>query len=346
MINLAQIGIGYWGPNLLRNFYIIDEVVVKKVIDIDPTSLEYVKKNYKSIPVGTDIKEVLGDKDIDAVIIATPAGLHYRMAKEVLLSGKHCFVEKPLALKSSEAEELIKIAKENDLILMVGHVFLYNAAVNYLKECIGKGKLGKIYYIYTQRLNLGRIRSDVNVLWNLAPHDISIILYLLEEMPISVSASGMSYIQKDIEDVVFMDMKFRDGIIAHSHVSWLDPKKVRTVTIIGSKKMAVYDDISDNKIQIFDKGIDINSKNNNMGEFDNFGKFQLIKRAGDIYIPKINFIEPLKLEVSDFINCIKEKKKPVSGGESGLRVTQIIETVMDSLKSGYKEKRYKFKNYR
>jgi predicted dehydrogenase len=337
MINLAQIGIGYWGPNLLRNFYNLDEVAVKKVIDINPASLEYMKKNYKSIPVGTDMKEVLDDKDIDAVIIATPAALHYRMAKEVLLSGKHCLVEKPLALKHTEAEELIKIAKEKDLRLMVGHVFLYNTAVNYLKDCIGKGELGKIYYIYTQRLNLGRIRPDVNVLWNLSPHDISIVVYLMEKNPISVTASGMSYIQSGIEDVAFMNMKFDDGTIVHVHVSWLDPKKVRTVTIIGSKKMAIYDDISDNKIKIFDKGIDIDSKTKNLGKFDNFGKFQLIKRAGDIYMPKIDFVEPLKSEASHFIDCIKKKKDPVTDGENGLIVTKIIEAAIESLKNNSRE---------
>jgi predicted dehydrogenase len=337
MINLAQIGVGDWGPNLLRNFYIMDDVIVKKVIDIDLGRIEYVKKNYKSIAVGTDIKKILEDDSIEAVIIATPAGLHYDMAKKILLSGKHCFVEKPLALKTSEAEELINIAKNKDLILMVGHVFLYNAAVNYLKECIGKGELGKIYYIYAQRLNLGRIRSDVNALWNLAPHDISIILYLLEKIPVSVTAVGMSYIQSNIEDVVFMNMKFGDGTIAHSHVSWLDPKKVRTLTIIGSKKMAIYDDVSDNKIQIFDKGIDINSKDDSLGEFDNFGKFQLIKRAGDIYIPKINFIEPLKSETFHFIDCINKKKNPVSDGPNGLIVTKIIEAAMESLKNQSRE---------
>lgn len=337
MLKLAQIGVGYWGPNLLRNFYILDNVTVKRVIDLDSSRLEYVKKNYEPIAVGTDAKVVLEDKDIDAVIVATPAGLHYKMAKEVLLAGKHCFVEKPLALKSSEAEELIKIAREKNLILMIGHVFLYNAAVNYLKGCIGKGELGKIYYIYTQRLNLGRIRSDVNVLWNLAPHDISIILYLLEKTPVSVAASGMSYIQNGIEDVVFMNMKFDDGTIVHTHVSWLDPKKVRMVTIIGSRKMAIYDDISDNKIKIFDKGIDINSKNNNLGEFDNFGKFQLIKRAGDIYIPKINFTEPLRSEASHFINCIIKKKNPVSDGPNGLMVTKIIEAALESLKNRSRE---------
>jgi len=337
MINLAQIGVGYWGPNLLRNFYAIGEVVVKKIIDINPASLEYVRKNYKSIATGTDIKEILKDKDIDAVIIATPARLHYDMAKEVLLSGKHCFVEKPLALKSSEAEELIKIAREKGLILMIGHVFLYNAAVNYLKECIGKGELGKIYYIYTQRLNLGRIRTDVNVLWNLAPHDISIVLYLLGKIPVSVTAFGMSYIQSNIEDVVFMNMRFDDGTIVHSHVSWLDPKKVRTVTIIGSNKMAIYDDVSDNRIKIFDKGIDVNSKNNNLGDFDNFGKFQLIKRAGDIYIPKIDFTEPLRSEASHFIDCINKNKNPVSDGPNGLMVTKIIEAAFKSLENQSKE---------
>jgi len=333
MIKVAQIGVGYWGPNLLRNFYSIKDVTVKKVIDIDPGRREYVRQNYKSVNTGEDIAEILNDKDIDAVIIATPAGLHYSMVKETLLSDKHCFVEKPLALKSTEAEELVGIAKERGLILMVGHVFLYNAAVNYLKGCIGKGDFGRVYYIYSQRLNLGKVRTDVNALWNLVPHDISIVLYLLDKNPISVSATGMSFIQESIEDVVFMSLKFEDDTIAHFHVSWLDPNKTRIMTIIGSKKMVIYDDISDYKIRIFDKGIDTEGKDGYLGKFDDFGKFQLIRRAGDIYIPKIEYVEPLKSEAIHFIDCIKNGKEPISNGENGLIVTKIIESAMQSLKN-------------
>ncbi len=333
MINIGQVGIGYWGPNLLRNFYSIEDVAVKRVVDMNQDRQQYVKNNYKSINVGKDIEEILRDEEIDAVIIAAPADLHYKMAKEVLLSNKNCFVEKPLSLKTEEAEELIKIAEEKKLILMVGHVFLYNAAVNDLKKRVSNNELGKVYYIYSQRLNLGRVRSNVNALWNLVPHDVSIVLYLLDKMPVIVSASGMSYIQKDIEDVVFMNMKFDDGTIAHFHVSWLDPNKTRQMTIIGSKKMIVYDDVSDYKIQIFDKGIDKSSKNQYMGDFDSFAKFQLIKRAGDIVIPKINFTEPLKSECLHFIDCIKNGKKPISDGENGLKVTRIIEAAMESLRN-------------
>lgn len=331
MIKIAQIGVGYWGPNILRNFYDIENVEVKKVVDKNPDRQKYVKQKYRTIETGEDIDEIVGDKEIDAVIISTPADLHYEMVKKVLLSNKHCFVEKPLALKTTEARELVKIAEEKGLVLMVGHVFLYNAAVNYLKKRVSSGELGKIYYIYSQRLNLGRVRSNINALWNFAPHDVSIVLYLLEKMPVTVSASGMSCIQEGIEDVVFMNMKFSNGTIAHFHVSWLDPNKTRTMIIIGSKKMVIYNDISDYKIQIFDKGIDIRHKNQYMGEFDNFGKFQLIKRAGDIYIPKIDYIEPLKVEAEHFIDCIKNGKKPRSDGESGLKVTQIIEAAMKSL---------------
>ena len=332
MIKLAQIGVGYWGPNLLRNFYFLKDAIVKKVIDIDPGRREYVRQNYKSVNTGEDIAEVLEDKDIDAVIIATPAGLHYEMAKRVLLSGKHCLVEKPLALRSDEARELSSIACERKLVLMVGHVFLYNTAVNDLRNRILKGDFGRIYYIYSQRLNLGKVRTDVNVLWNLVPHDVSIVIYLLGKSPVSVSAAGMSFIQKDIEDVVFMILKFEDGTVAHFHVSWLDPNKTRMMTIIGSRKMIIYDDISEYKIKIFDKGIDTEGKDKYLGEFDNFGKFQLIKRAGDIYIPKIEYAEPLKLEATHFIDCIKNRKKPRSDGENGLIVTKIIESAMQSLK--------------
>lgn len=331
MIKIAQIGVGYWGPNILRNFYDIENVEVKKVVDKNPDRQKYIKQKYRTIETGEDISEIVGDKEIDAVIISTPAGLHYEMVKKVLLSNKHCFVEKPLALKTAEARELVKIAEEKGLVLMMGHVFLYNAAVNDLKKRISNGELGKIYYIYSQRLNLGRIRSDVNALWNFAPHDVSIVLYLLEKMPVTVSASGMSCIQEGIEDIVFMNMKFSDGIIAHCHVSWLDPNKTRIMTIIGSKKMIIYDDVSDYKIQIFDKGIDVNSKNQYLGDFDSFGKFQLIKRAGDIIIPKIDFEEPLKSEALHFIECVREGKKPLSDGKSGLKVTQIIEAAMKSL---------------
>jgi predicted dehydrogenase len=331
MIKIAQIGMGYWGPNILRNFLDIENVEVKKVIDKNPDRQNYIKKKYKTIKTGSGIDEILGDKEIGAVIVSTPANLHFEMVKKVLLSNKNCFVEKPLALNTKEAGELIKIAKDKGLILMVGHVFLFNAAVKDLKKRVSGGEIGKVYYIYSQRLNLGRVRSDVNALWNLAPHDISIVLYLLDMMPITVSAIGRSFIQKNIEDVVFMTLKFEDGAIAHFHVSWLDPNKKRTMTVIGNKKMIVYDDVSDNKIQIFDKGIDFNSKNQYMGDFDSFGKFQLIQRAGDIVIPKIDFSEPLKNEAIHFIECIRKGKKPVTDGESGLKVTRIIEAAMESL---------------
>jgi len=333
MLRIGQIGVGYWGPNLLRNFFDLKNVEVSKVVDKSPEKLNSIKQKYGSIKTGEDIKEIIDDKEIDAVIVSTPADLHYEMVKKVLLSGKHCFVEKPLALKTTEAKELVKIADERGLILMVGHVFLYNAAVIELKKRISSGELGKIYYIYSQRLNLGKVRSDVNALWNFAPHDISIVLFLMEKMPVTVSASGMSCIQDGIEDVVFMNMKFDDGTISHFHVSWLDPNKTRIMTVIGSKKMIIYDDASDYKIQIFDKGIDINSKDNYMGNFDSFGKYQLIKRAGDILIPKIDFVEPLKSEALHFVECIEKGQKPLSDGENGLQVTRIIEAAMESIKN-------------
>jgi len=337
MINIAQVGCGYWGPNLLRNFYSLDNVSVKSVVELDLNRVNYVKKNYPVVSITTDFKDVLNDVDISAVVIATPASTHYDLVKKTLESGRHCLVEKPLSMTSIEARELVELADLKKLTLMVGHTFLYNAAVRYLRQKILNRELGDIYYIYSQRLNLGRIRTDVNALWNLGPHDISIVLYLLNTNPVAVTANGVSYIQKDVEDVAFLTIRFKNDIIVHIHVSWLDPNKVRRMTVVGKEKMIIYDDTSDHKIQIYDSGIDKKLLVNSLGEFDDFGKFQLIHRAGDVLSPKIDFKEPLKVEAEHFIYCIRNNRTPISDGQNGLQVVKILEAATKSIKNQSKE---------
>ncbi|MGB2843809.1 MAG: Gfo/Idh/MocA family oxidoreductase [Candidatus Aminicenantaceae bacterium] len=330
MIKIAQIGCGYWGPNLLRNFISLSNVEISCVAEMSKERRNYLKEKYPNLNVVSDYNQIFSNPT-DAVVIATPAESHYQLAKEMLSNGKHCLVEKPLALKASEAKELIELAKEKDRVLMVGHTFLFNAAVRRLKEEVKKGTLGRMYYVYSQRLNLGRVRTDVNVMWNLAPHDISILLYVLNENPVWISAYGERYIQDNIEDVVFLTVGFESGVIANIHVSWLDPNKVRRMTFVGSKKMIVYDDVEKDKIQIFDKGIDKKSMDKTLGEFDSFGEFQLIKRAGNVVSPSIDFDEPLAVEAEHFVECIKNKKKPISDGYNGLMVTKILETATKSI---------------
>src|SRR5688572_12918688 len=256
MITVAQIGCGYWGPNLLRNLNGLADCRVKYVVDASPDRRAFVTKNYPSVETLPDMRTALGDPGIDAVVIATPAATHAALAAEALVAGKHTFVEKPLAMSTAEVDGLASVAAERRLVLMAGHTFMYNAAVRYLRELVTSGALGDIYYIYTQRLNLGVVRQDVDALWNLAPHDISIVNYLLGAAPESVIATGTDYLQPGIADVVFMQMQYPGKIRASVHVSWLDPNKVRRMTVVGSRKMVVYDDVADDKIAIYDKGID------------------------------------------------------------------------------------------
>ena len=333
MIKIGQIGCGYWGPNLLRNFFDNPGAEVKYVAETDPARQAYIKSRYRGIEVVADRSAIYDDKSVDAVVIATPARFHYQHTKEALLSGKHCFVEKPLAMATSEAKDLVSIAESRELKLMIGHVFLYNSAVRKLKEEIDKGTVGDIYYIYSQRLNLGRIREDVNAMWNFAPHDVSIFLYLIDSQPRWVSAVGACYVQPDVEDVVFLTMGFENGVVANVHISWLDPNKVRRMTVVGTNQMIVYDDVADYKIQIYDKGIKKVQIGQSLGDFDSFGKFQLIHRAGDLLIPKIDFQEPLAAETNHFIEAVREDKRPLTDGYHGMEVTRILEAGTKSIKN-------------
>jgi len=299
--------------------------------DLNPDNLKKVKALYPKVEVTQQIDDLLNNPSIDAVVIASSAATHFDLAKKALLAGKHAMVEKPLTLSSDTSRELIDIADKAGCILMVGHLLEYHSAVDYMRGLIDSGELGDIQYLYTQRLNLGQVRTDENALWSLAPHDISIIFYLLGgKEPAEVSARGQSYITEGIEDVVFCSISFKDKTMAHIHVSWLDPHKTRKLTVVGNKKMAVFDDMeSSEKIRIYDKGVGVNPDYRTYGE-------DLTLRFGDITIPSIKMKEPLRAECEHFIQSIQTGQRPRSDGYNGLRVVKVLEAAQKSLKSGGK----------
>lgn len=333
MITIAQIGCGYWGPNLLRNFSSLPACHVKYVVDLNQDRLEYVRKNYPASQAVTDLRTAVADPAVQAFVIATPAASHFSLARELLEAGRHVFVEKPLAMSSEEARILDATAREKGLVLMVGHTFLYNPAVLHLKQIIDSGELGRIYYGYSQRLNLGVVRSDINAFWNLAPHDVSIFNFLFGAQPTAVSANGKAYLQPGVEDVVFANLEYAGNIQVNIHVSWLDPNKIRKVTLVGSKKMAVYDDMADDKIEIFDKGIDTPEAALNPLPFDPPPSAQnLIYRCGAVSRPSLPKAEPLRETVADFIDAIKNGRPARSDGTSGRTVVAVLEAVSRSLR--------------
>ena len=326
MLKVAQIGIGYWGPNLLRNLVNNQNISVKMVADKSSERRTFVSNRYPDITVTDNNDLIFKSSDIDAVVIATPVISHFDLSMQTLQSGKHLLVEKPMATKVKQVKKIGKLAKKNDLVAMVGHTFLFNFAVRYVKTLIDSNELGDIRYIYSQRVNLGRIRNDVDALWNLAPHDISIIQYWLGDLePATVNRQGMPYVQKGIDDVVFLNITYPNGVLANIHVSWLDPHKIRRMTIVGSEKMVVYDDIAENKIIIYDKGIDrIAALGENM-DFDNPGTFTFNNRSGDVVVPKINWVEPLKTEIDHFVDCIQNGADCITGPSHAEKVVHILE---------------------
>ena len=324
-INIAQIGIGYWGPNLLRNLVANKNCEVMQVIDSSKERREFVTSLYPTISVTSNVEDLLTNSDIDAVVISTPVATHYEFALRCLEAGKHILVEKPMATTISQVKKIGELAHKKDLVAMAGHTFLFNKAVRYVKMLIDEGELGDLRYIYSQRLNLGRIRMDVDALWNLAPHDISIIQYWLDNLkPESVTKSGMDYIQNGVDDVVFMNLVYPNNIMANIHVSWLDPQKVRRITIVGSKKMVIYDDTSENKIAIYDKGIDIKAHLGENMDYDDGRAVDLDLRSGDVLIPKIDWEEPLKMEIEHFIESVRGDIKCISDAEHAGIVVDIL----------------------
>jgi predicted dehydrogenase len=325
-IRIAQIGYGYWGPNLARNFAQLPDAELACLVDASPEAQAKAQRLY-GCQTATAIDTVLADPHIDAIAIATPARSHFELSKAALLADKHVFVEKPLAMSIDECRELIALARQRDRILMVGHVFEYNQAVRYVKQAIRAGDLGEVYYLYSRRVNLGRVQSDVNALWSIAPHDISIALYLLEQMPVAVSCQGASCLGQ-VEDVIFLTLHFPGNVLCHIHVSWLDPSKVRELTVVGSRKMIVYDDVnSEGKIRIYDKGV--YRKGDPI-----YGEFQFKLHTGDILIPRIDMREPLYEECAHFVECIRSGRQPQTDGENGLRVVAVLTAGQQSLDRG------------
>lgn len=323
---LAQIGCGYWGPNLLRNFSSLPDCWVKYVADASAERRAFVQANFPRTKPVESATEVLRDPEVNAVLIATPAGTHFEIAREALEAGKHIFVEKPLATQARQVDELARIAHAQKRIVMAGHTFIYNAAVRYVKQLIDTNELGDVRYIYSQRLNLGRIRSDIDALWNFAPHDISIIQYWLgDPEPLAVTRHGMDYMQNGVEDVVFLNLTYPKKIMANIHVSWLDPQKVRKMIVVGSRKMVVYDDIAEDKIAIYDKGIDRKAILGQNMDFDSLRQVQFNYRSGDILLPQVKFSEPLRAEAEHFLESIRLDREPMTGIKHARSVVSILE---------------------
>lgn len=332
-INVGVVGCGYWGPNLVRNF--LNNKGCGQVIacDLDPSKLERIQGRYPAIKVTPRSEDLFGSNQVDAVAIATPVKSHFQLARDAFRANKHVFVEKPFTTTSAEAEELIRLADEKGLILMVGHTFEYSPPVVKIGELISQGELGEIYFISSSRVNLGLHRKDVSVIWDLASHDFSILFFWLKASPLRISALGKDYVQHGIPDVAFINMEFPSGCVAHVEVSWLAPSKLRRTAVIGSEKMLVYDDTEVmEKVKIYDKGVAYKDP-------DSFGEFQLSYRAGDIVSPRLDNYEPLGVEVEHFFDCIRNGKKPKTDGLSGLRVVQALEAAESSLQNnGHVEK--------
>lgn len=327
-IRLGVIGCGYWGPNLIRNFADLPGSNVVAVADLQEDRLSHIRSRYPGIETTNDYRSLFS-MGLDAAVVTTPPATHFRIARECLRHDLAVLVEKPLALNSQDAEDLIGLAKDRNRCLMVDHTFEYNPAVHVLRDLIQSGELGEVHYIDSVRANLGLFQHDLNVVWDLAPHDLSVILNLLGDEPTSVAAAGGSYVLAGIHDIAYLHLEFPGGVVAHVHVSWLDPCKTRRMTVVGSRKMAVYDDVDPvEKIRIYDKGVDVPPHT------ETYEEFRLSYRSGDVVIPRVDLTEPLRLACQDFIRSIATGVEPKSGGKSGLRVIKILEAASRSLENG------------
>ena len=326
-MKVAVIGTGYWGPNLIRNFLAADHVEGVVACDRDAERLAKMGKMFHGIETSENYEEVIVRPDIDVVVIATPVSTHHSIAKAALLAGKHCFIEKPMTASVAEAEELIEIADRKKLKLFVDHTFIYTGAVRKMKEVITSGRLGEIYYFDSVRVNLGLFQHDVNVIWDLAPHDLSICDYLLAQPPIAVSAIGSCHVGNNLEDIAYLTLEFENNLIAHFHVNWLAPMKIRKTLIGGTKSMIVYDDNeTSEKIKIYDKGIDVTTRE---GVYDTLVQY----RTGDMLSPKLDQTEALAAGTRHFIDCVMNGETPLTDGHAGLNVVRILEASGVSIKN-------------
>ncbi|MBN1630609.1 MAG: Gfo/Idh/MocA family oxidoreductase [Thermoleophilia bacterium] len=327
MKKVAIIGYGYWGPNLLRNYMELAGAWVEWVCDSRPEALAKAACRYPAVAGTTDYEQVLADPKVDAVVIATPISSHFSLARAALLAGKHVFVEKPMTGGTAEARELVELAALRGLTLMVGHTFVFSPPVRKVKEIIDAGELGDIFFITSSRVNLGLHQKDVSVVWDLAPHDLSILHYWLGETPSTVSVAGRACINPGIPDVAFINLRFPSGILAELEVAWLSPVKLRRTVVVGSKKMLLYDDTeSVEKVKIFDHGVDFRDP-------ETFGEYQLSYRTGDILSPKVGGSEPLFVEASHFIECLETSTPPITDGAAGLAVVASLEAADWSLRN-------------
>ena len=321
-VRVGVVGLGYWGPNLARNFDRLPGAELAWLCDGSAEVLERVAAGFPDARAAADLEELLADPGLDAVVIATPVTTHAAIAERVLAAGKHCFVEKPLAQSAADAERVVEVAREADRTLMVGHLLEYHPGLDRLGEIAAAGELGDIHYIYGNRLNLGKLRAEENALWSLGAHDVSVVLRLAGEEPYECTAVGESYMREGVEDVVFCFMRFPSGLAAHLHLSWLDPHKERRFTVVGSKKMATFDDMEiERKLTVYDKGFD--------EDFASYGEY--IARSGDVHSPRVPNDEPLRIECAHFVDCVREGATPRSDGESGLRVVRVLEELQSSL---------------
>ena len=327
IIKVGIVGCGYWGPNLVRNLRQAQDCDLKVLCDLSETRLSHMRRLYPEVATTKRFEDLLENPELDALVIATPVRFHYEMAKAALSAGKHVFIEKPIARTEAEAQELVSLAESQGLVLMVGHTFLFSPAVRRMKEIIDAGDIGQVQYVSARRLNLGLFQKDVNVAWDLAPHDISILLYLLGESPLSVSCQGSSHVSRGIEDVTMMYLNFSKNRCAFVQNSWLDPKKVRQMTVVGSRRMIIYDDTEPlEKLKIYDARVEVPP------HYDTFAEFTYSYHYGDAYVPYIKQDEPLKLECQHFIDCIRKGAEPVTNGHLGLEVVKILEAADKSLK--------------
>jgi predicted dehydrogenase len=326
-IRIALVGYGYWGPNYARVLNELPDTIVKVICDAQPERLQRASSRFPHIETSSDLHEVLRRTDVDAVVVSTPASTHNAITRLVLESGRHVLVEKPLALEVEHCEALWELAEKNGRVLMVAHTFLYNPGIQKLRECVRSSSFGRVYYLHSTRTNLGPIRHDVNAIWDLAPHDISIFNYLLDEAPVWVSAIGSCVLGNLREDVGFITLGYANNVIGNIHVSWADPNKVREVVVVGSRQRVVFDDLNDlERVRIFEKGVSV-------GEMDaeSFGEFKLLVRDGDIVSPRIEFSEPLKNQAVDFVTAISRKQQPLSNGVTALHVVQILKAITASM---------------
>ena len=333
-VTVGIIGVGYWGPNLVRAFAETPGCELRYICDLRQDVLNKMAKRFHQVKITNRFDDLLNDPELDGVVIATPAATHADLASKVLNAGKHVLVEKPLAHEAEAAERLVKLAESQKRILMVGHTFEFNPAVRKLKDLIRDPTFGGVVYLYSRRVNMGVLRQDVNALWNLAPHDVSIILYLFEEFPHAVIAHGLAHIRKDVEDVAFMYLEFPSGKIAHVHVSWLDPSKVRNMTVIGSRRMVVYDDVDpEARLRIYDRGFEIDSTMSGIDHADPSSYTYRI-RSGDMIAPHIEWKEPLALECRHFVETIRDSGVPLTDGHNGLRVVRVLAAATESMRKG------------